>query len=574
MAGYKQAVLDDKPVSFWTFDYDEAVVSTTIIDEISNKNPMLIHGANFALEKPSLNKVEMADQYSAWLSPNHSYVYENAYFSAPHTVDYNFFKAFTVEFLYYKASPLLIREAGQPGHNATIISPIIDKGSLFACELVVPMYSIAHMKIRLMGVDHTVGVSNDLKLFNVENHVIFTCWYEPAGVDLYALKLELYINGRLVMEVERFIPNFPPNFINVSPFRVGANGGADPVVNFQSELLKIDQISVYDYKFTQQKISDHYRKTRFYEDIIMETYPTRYYRMDDQSEFNNVMQAYNSTGTNLNGEYHGGVSKYRPGPPRLLVSRSVMFPNYSTAFLKSSGILGTSTQYSIEFWFKTNTTKTSCLLSYISADPNWRGVKIMMNMKNQGFNTGTIEVAFSSTQFLTSVDRAFNDNEWHHLVLRYNDGEDRPDYVDLIIDNAYTTSRHTPPYTTNAGTLYLMNDAGGIHTTVGELSEVAFYSKFLTDIDISNRFTFSNKYWINGYTYEKGNPVSAEIRVYDTLTGQYKETIFSNPTSGNYKYFTSSSRYLNLHFSIPGSRVYRDQILSQVKPAFVEDAHL
>ena len=97
MAGLKQSIFNDNPVSFWTFDLDQNLVNgDQIIDEIGNANPMIcqddVNGTNYTLEAQSLNLLETSDQASIRIAENQKVngLWLNQYFEVVNTTSYNF----------------------------------------------------------------------------------------------------------------------------------------------------------------------------------------------------------------------------------------------------------------------------------------------------------------------------------------------------------------------------------------------------------------------------------------------------------------------------------------------------
>jgi hypothetical protein len=102
-------------------------ISTEIIDEIDNNNPLVIHGENYNLQQTSLNPLEISDSYGVDIAKNETLngQFVNTHFEAIHRSDYDFDREFSIEFIYRKARPNTISDLYP---TSSITSPLIKKG--------------------------------------------------------------------------------------------------------------------------------------------------------------------------------------------------------------------------------------------------------------------------------------------------------------------------------------------------------------------------------------------------------------------------------------------------------------
>lgn len=593
MAGLKQTILNDQPVSFWTFDFDQKFVNgDLIIDEIGNANPMVcqndVNGANYELEQQSLNEIEHADQYAISIAANQKVdgLWLNQFFEAVHTTAYDFpnLGQFSVEFLYYKASPDQIRTLGEPGYNSNVQTPLLRKGSVVNATLVDVWNGNDYLTVSVLGrvisIDQT-----QYPIFDRTNHVMIVYRVDQTDVNEYESTFELWLNGRLWgSNTQNHVDTVPVTSTSASWLFAGS-GGTNPRVDYATELLKLDQIAVYQYALTTEQIANHYRKTKQYDQMIRDDYPQRYWRLDELSNPSDPT-LYPTVG-GINGEYFGAVNRYAPGPDRIITAHAPFFQSGGLAHIDNFDslnrylpVITTSGSFTLEFWFRTNSNTRGMLFDCTEeAPPRYDGLRVYINSKNGSHSPGNIQVYHTNDGYVSSLDTDingdrynFNDDLWHHFAIRYNDSTSE---FDLWLDGVKHGSTIITNYPIDRpGQITLMNSRPGDAPVQGYMCELAFYQYALQDMQIYNRWVFSTRYKVSGYTLLQGAPAQALVRFYDTITGEFVDEVTSNGVTGEYTFYPVNNRYLDVISRLPGSSTTRYRVHGPVKPAEYDDSHL
>lgn len=591
MAGLKQTILDDIPVSFWTFDFDvEGLNNDQIIDEVGNANPMIcqndVNGKNYELEQQGLNELEPQDQYAVAIArdQNLNGFWLEQYFEVVDSSSYDFpdLGQFSIEFLYHKAPPDIIRQPGEPGHNSDIRTPIARKGGLVQIGIEDNIYTGDRLVADVHG--HELIIDNSLyPLFNRSNHVVVTYKVEQTDVNEYQATAQLWVNGRLWDSSTETHIDVYPDSNNTSSWLFAGNGGPNPNTDFATELLKLDQIAVYEFALSEQQIANHYRKTKLYDTMIEHDQVYRYWKLDESTYVNDTLSALVG---GVHGKYYGSVNKAQPGPDRLAGHVAPYFNNGAAAYIRGydgndqfTPILTTSGSFSLEIWFKSPDSAQGMLFDFSQEEPNWNGLRVYINSKNYNHYTGNIQVTHSPTQYINSLDYddnenryLFNDNEWHYVVCRYSDTSN---LLELYIDNIKHGELETVINSTDdPGALTLMNSRPGDQPIDGSICNVAFYKYALQDWQIYNRWNFLTRYKVQGYTYLQGVPVQARVRFYDTFAGHLLREVQSDSLTGEFSYYPQTNKFVDILSQLPDVNTTRYRVHGPVKPAEYDDTHL
>ena len=124
------------------------------------------------------------------------------------------------------------------------------------------------------------------------------------------------------------------------------------------------------------------------------------------------------------------------------------------------------------------------------------------------------------------------------------------------------------------GQITLMNSRPGDSPIEGYMCELAFYTYALQDTQIYNRWVFSTRYKVAGYTLLQGAPVQALVRFYDTITGEFVDEVTSNGVTGEYVFYPLNNRFLDVISRLPDSSTTRYRVHGPVKPAEYDDSAL
>lgn len=596
MTGLKETIFQDQPVSFWTFDLDVAQVNgDQFIDEIGNANPMIaqndVNGSNYWLEQKSLNLIETADQYAVSIAKDQKVNgnWLEQFFEVPHTSAYDFPNngEFTLEFLYFKARPDEIRDQGEPGQYQSITTPLIKKGSVISVSITDSYYGNSSSDVLTISVlGRTITIpETTYPIFNRTNHVMITYDIKQIDVNEYESTIKVYLNGVLRGTNSRTHIDTVPVTSTSASWLFGGNGGTNPVTDYATELLTFDQIAVYSYALNDEQCANHYRKTKQYDQMVKDDYPLRYWRMDELHDPTDT-NVYADVG-GINGTYIGSVNRGGQGPSKLITSKAPFFQVGGLAYFddftnydRFDPILDTDQSFTLEFWFKSEASDRGMIFdSSEEAPPRYDGLRVWLNSKDNQLSPGNIQVSITADGWVNSLDLDeqgdrynFNDNNWHYVAVVYVDSESK---LKLYIDGIF----HSETVTTNyqigkPGMVTLMNSRPGDAPLTGHLCELAFYTYALQEIQLYNRWMFTTRYKIFGYTLLQGAPVSATLRLYDTITGELVEELTSSSLTGEYEYHPKNNKYLDILSKLPDSNTTRYRVHGPIKPAEYDDSHL
>lgn len=563
MAGYKTTLRDDGAISMWSFDGDyfdagnRNLISDqmTIIDEINNTNPALLHVASldpphgYRLGMISLVSIEMANQYSCCFGYNGKVngTYTKAFLEVPHSISYAFDKEFSIEFMMNKAT-----ETQYIADNpySTFDRPIIKKSQVFNMYYNRTYPSGSYFKIWFPS-GNTASLDID-SLMDRNLHVVITWKVVSTGTNQYQSTERVYIDGRTYYSVTKNYLNSYPNINVNTPFEIaGTISGTYPAER-QTAALYLDQISVFNKFLTPQMVGRHYKKIYAYDDMIINQWPANYWPLNDSDSLvswtaNNLAGGYGSA------EYYGNISNVNrsvAGPSTIPNAKAANFRTGGSLFAGTSNtygspnlIMNTSGDYSIEFWFNVSTASRGVLFSTAQDHPPYHGVTIELNMKEKVQNTGWIEFTEVNGAYINSATGGWNDGKWHHLCVRRSGTT-----LSLWLDGTQHSSLANIATASigKTGWMRMMDSVPGNLQLEGSLSKVAIYSYAIEQHQIEIRYQYGIMFWIRGVTTLQGIPTSETIRVYDHETGALITEIQSNVNTGEYLYYLPNNKLVDV----------------------------
>ena len=597
MAGLKTTQLDDLPVAFWTFDFDRTGISAQILDEVSNRNPLVINtdinGSNYLLEQQGLNKIELDDQFCCSIAKdgnsNESGVWLEHYFEAVHSIDFTFPDKgeFSVEWVMYKEPSTKIHQWGEIGYGTNVVTPLISKGTAFVAEIDDPWGGGAngdYLRVTVLEDREITLYASEYPVFDRVNHCVVTYSVTQTEINEFESVVKFYVNGRLIGTDTQAHVDSIPNTSTSASWLIGGNTGTDPVTDFATELLQLDQIAVYPYGLSEQQVANHYRKTKQYDGMIVDDYPTHYWRIDELEDPQSTLIY--PTVSDVDGNYSGSVVRGEPGPDRILTSKSTQFNLGSAGYIddyqnnnRYDEILNPSGAYALEFWFKTAQYQRGILFDMSTDNPNeWHGLRVFINSKNNDQSSGNIQISESYEHHITSLDLDengdrynFNDGVWHHIVMQRSGN-----FLQLWIDGIKhaETNAWTPNIVNQPSQITLMNGRPGDYSVFGNICEIAFYEREFQAQQIYNRFIFSTRYKVSGYTLLQGTPVGATVRFYHTTSGELVGEVQSNPNTGEYLFYPLTNSHLDIVSKLTDLNTVRHLVHGPVAPAEYDDAHI
>lgn len=605
MSGYKQTIFSDAPISFWSFDFDSInATGGFIIDEINNQNPMIIqsdiNGDNFTFTE-SLNLLETSGQSSISIAADGkhpTFGYMNQYFEVIHTSTYDFpiRGEYSVEFLLNKAPPIEIRQLGEPGNNLDVETPLILKIGTIGIKIVdynqPPVGFSDHISFvfyplnsfnQLPVIRYNDGVHGPL--YNTTLHCIASMSVTQVDVTEYEATYRVFVNGRLIEELKHTFFGVPPISSANTPWLIAGNGGTTSRLDWATELLILDQIQVYNYGIDIETAAIHYRKTKTYQDQIKFDFPIHYWSLNDLIVPGNTTISSELT-TSVDGKIIGPASKGAQGNLDIITSKSVAFQANTALYFEETNsnntyqpLIDISSDYTLEFWYKSGNFLRGLLFDSGQEDPdgNWTGLRVYLNARNNQESAGSIQFSetysnFVQTRELDALNIAYNfaDGNWHHVAIRRNGFN-----LSLIVDGlVHETSSFAIGTSIQPSQMTFMNGRPGAFQVTGNLMQIAYYQYALQDHQIYNRWRFNNRYRVSGVTLLQGVPIKAQLRFYDSASGELVHQTDSDPLTGQYEFHPLNNRYLDVVSRLPDVTTARHRIHGPIVPGEFNDVHI
>lgn len=580
MAGLKNTILMDDPVAFWSFDNDiPGLEGNSLIDEIDNMNPMIIQGTKYDLRQQSLNDLELVDQYSIKFAKDGLAETDWSDYATGteviHTTAFDFPNngEFSIEFLYYKqgtTSSSGIQSYGKPLWGQNNITPLIQKGDMIQVWINDVWSGTETLNVRLFGT-RTVTLSDSFVVNHV-NHVVVRYKLTATDVNAWTSTISIYFNGVLVgSNSASHVDTYPITHVAESwKFFTADNLGN---YAYPTELLTFDSFAIYDYALSETQIVNHYRKSRDYKGMVVDSRASIFYELADVED--SVDRTMTVTTGSYPGTYYGNIVRNELGPPRVQSARSTFFNNGGGAYVVSmSGAyyiapFNFNQSYTVEFWFKTQESKQGTLLSLNQEFPNYNGLSIWINTQDGVFSTGSIEIMESISNKI-SVSGTWNDGKWHYLqVVRSGT------VLSLFIDNEERANRVCSPVANGTPSqLHLMGHGPGNMSVTGNMSLLAFYPRALSQLERNARWLFSTRYKIFFYTKLNGNPIGATVRVYDHVTGELIGEDTSDSITGLFQFYPETNRLVDTVTFLPINKSVRYRAHGPILPAEFDDSSL
>ena len=250
----------------------------------------------------------------------------------------------------------------------------------------------------------------------------------------------------------------------------------------------IAQVSIYPTVLSRPEIVGHYvasgRESSLptapadeYGAAIFNDNPQLYWRLSENSG-----GVANDSGPNDNdGTYYGGV---RRGEPGIVSGNLSTFFGENEAVVASDETVNNPTTYSVETWFKTNSTVGGKLIGFgnqqFSLSNNYDRHLYMQDDGKLVFGTYT-----GALNTVTTAD-AYNDFEWHHAVAtQSNDG------IKLYVDGELAGTNPATGAQDYTGYWRIGGDTTWGSSSpyfVGNLDEVAVYGSALTPAQVEEHY--------------------------------------------------------------------------------------
>jgi hypothetical protein len=599
MAGHKSTVLGAGPLAFWSFDYDttDSLMSSgmAIIDEMGT-SPGTLVGAKYDIQQVSMNELETNEKYSlklADLDVGQSWEQTENYVVVQHNSSLVFggLGSFTLEFFYYKKSHNgILRNLGYPAYHRDMTSPIIRKGDAFYVRILDDYNNTDVLIVSACGQTVNVYESTLNTIWNTNNHIVVRWNMRQLDTNTYSGELNVFMNGRLAGSSSvTYTDNYPtPN--NTTNLYLGHNGDLNGYYldDWSTELLQLDQVALYPHALSDTQISNHYRKTKVYENIIEYDKPSWYWKMEDPLIASNSMTANVTSGEmyNYQSYYYGTYERQHPGPDNIIGSNSVYFEKnglvgHGGAYVQRTSYYGNperifnvGANYTLEFWFKSSDNDRGLLFSMTQENYPWRGLNVWLNSGSDTLQSGRIQISEGVDSSLDCTNTSasgdlvnWSDNHWHHLVITRD-----LNYQKVYIDGKLQGTK-TEGFIANGDSSYitLFGASPAGYNISGYMCHLAIYNYTMQEIQINNRFLYSKIYKIEGYTLLEGTPVNAIVRMYSHISGELEWEVESDIETGYYAFYGPNDRSRDIVSFIEDSNNTRYKIHGPVKPAELED---
>lgn len=587
MAGYKQSVLDLKPLSFLTFDADATfdpvsgylTTPNTTIDESGNGNYGLMITTNnpikpYAFGTQSLVKREIfADQYALTIAPysydtRATFPFEKAMMTIPYNTSMNLPTDFSYVFLINKSSNEVINNyifhTESSTYTVATFNPgksysrtIFQKGVKAAMTLNYPYGTPAYATFTFPT--YAFNWNLPTNFHNVTHHIAITFKVNNLGGGQYSSTASIYYDGYCILSYTS-----PNQFgiidsSNTSDVQIGGNNSDvnyDYCNDRQTCPLVIDQFAVFNYCLTPNNVADLVKKVDSYQAFIGYSSPAIYMPLQELAVSSNAITNFGSAG--VSPTYVGTnfqVIRQQIGPPNLMNDPSVSF--VAGGMIKIPPLFNNQVPFNptddwtIEFWLKINSSTPGVVMSLQSDVYPFTGILMEVNTRNGAAAAGSIEVSIDentriqTTQYDASGSTIYwNDATWHHHCM-IRRGTSFEYWIDGVIVNSIAVSSG-PMIPNYSGAVYFMGMGPGKLEVVGNMCHIAMYTSALQSQQIQARAYYFVKYMIVGKVTLQGAPHKALIRVYDHNSGQFLSSATSDPSSGNYQFNVYNDNFVDV----------------------------
>lgn len=622
MAGYKQSILDHQPKLFLTFDGDLADENTgwlienperIIIDESGegNHGTMIVdHDTIFSyrLKQPSLIELELLDSYSCTFGSRvpypenlHPSRWAQSFIQVPHSDSFSFSRlngSYTLGFMYRREG----REDAyyREGPNAPYYFPafrraFIRKGLVLQIDTV-ERYTIGYGSPHSLIFTYLIGTdgltrrsfdlgfeySNDSTYYNHVrdfNNIVVTWDVVPSSSALWVGTLKIYLNGIVVHTDTQEYFDMPPTTNVSSPWEFGG-AATDPGTEFADRQVTpttLDQIFVLDKALTEDEVNVLFRKTRTYKRLVTSQKATDLWAMDDDN-IANMDSIWNTVRNNTSsylGKYYGiltnQVFRNYPGPPRIPGSFATYFRDGGSG-RATNNTNGTS--YTIEGWFNTSFVRRGVLFSTFGLENPWRGMTMEINMRNNLYDFGRIQLSLSESDILLSkpfkedgvTPNYFNDGQWHYFCITRNAG-----MVEFWLDGIKQSEFFIGTFSTIGTHYHFMSAPPGDLFTDGLMCYFASYDYKLSAAQIRTRWTTGITWRIRGTTTLHGIPHETTVRAIRHTTGEHLGDIKSDPNDGTYMVKLFDNSLVDLIVFDRGDINVRQRTFGPITPTLHDD---
>lgn len=549
MAGYKQLVMNMKPVTYISFDGEQVndgskfIDSREIIDEMGNQHGIIQQEVNdplyagYRAGTTSMLQLDKFDQKAIRFCPfgannsakekGHS-LFPKAMITIPNNLAYDFSAGeFTYCFMANRGSPDYSDGKWEKTYYTDVI---FDHNGIIRLTQSYSYNGNDSYAIYFYPLNKDVlnGIGNIIP----SNLTGLPVW---VLIRYKNFNLEVFVNGDLFASVNVRSQLDPNAFTLESGTKEFTLGGTYNNVNSSkysdrlSRTYDIDAFAIFNRALTNLDITKLYRRVFEYDTMLLVDNPSVYYRMNDDSLRRGITSAIGG-GLTIDGNYENARVR---GKGKVKGTEAIHFTNNTS--LKSNfnhgTILNLSSDYTIEFFFKLTSSDRGVLFHQGTLLYPYEQLTIWANSRRGNRNDGSIEIDLSCERKYIFIADDIRLNEWHHIIVRKNGDTYNVwiDGIECLYD--YTHKTNARGSSTGASFLSAQNDNNYISAY---LSTIIVYPKALSDLKIMAHSNYDSVYRIRGTVTLMGNPTNAVIRLYSHATGELLEEVESDPLTGVY----------------------------------------
>lgn len=542
MSGLREAILENEPILYYTFDGENYVGEGYLSDEsprkfddaMGHKDAILVdtqmdcpwHGYRV---RPSLCEIEtngnaMSFGYDGYYNVKDdngkllNWYAPNSYMEIPHS-EYTVFphNQMCIELLFR----INYMQGAQFG-NGTTYGWVFSKSGLISATIVSAMQRYYLDISTAAGEKVTVDVSQNRTYHLVVN-------YSAAG------GLEVYLD---CIDIADHSLNLPENqhgrlrTLNVAaPFFFGSKPGNLRELR-KTEAVTLDYVAIYDYTLPEAEIVRHHKKIRTYAGTCIHHGCRNILSLDDNFTPDHRLKEYGRTDA---AAHHNPNCQLRvPGPEAIPQAYGIRNTNKNPLFwgeLNVKFMPGT-----LEFWFMLGaSSKSQCIFHTDGHDFPSRGLQIWAHSQNGNYKRGTLEFilgdGFTFNTASAFGDRNWCDGEWHHLCVVIAEDRLRV-FIDMIEYEYVVSSKDYPAFGSYRWCFGSSRNTGYSDVAI---SNLAIYHRALSRLQINTHYTYGIINRIRGIITLQGIPIAATIRAYNHITGRLEYETDSDPVTGEYE---------------------------------------
>ena len=543
MSGLREAIMENEPILFYTFDgenyvepgghlSDESLKEFT--DSMGHKNAIIVDTLNMECPwhgykvQPSLCELEpysnaMAFGYDGYyLEKNEAgnitnWYTPNSYMEIPHS-QYTTFpnNQMCIELLF----KIVWMKNAQFG-NATTYGWLFSKSGLITAQI------ISSSTRYYLRISTAAGEAIDIDVSQGRIYHLVVNYAANGGLEVYLDCIDMADHRMSLPENQH---NRPKTLNVASPLFFGSIPG-DAKALRRTEGVVIDYVAIYDYFLPEAEIVRHHKKIRTYWGMCKHHGARQILPLDDQITPDNKLTEYGKTEAAAR---HDSSCQMRiPGPDAIPQSYGITNPNRVPTMwgqLEMRFMTGT-----LEFWFMLGPgSQRECIFHTDNGTFPSRGLQIWANSHNNGYMRNSIEFVLNDNKrFSTSEKTGINwcDGTWHHCAI-VTQNDKLKVYIDMV-EYEWDIGEGAFPYLATHNWAFGCSRNTGYSTVA--ISNFAIYWTALNRFQINTHYTYGIINRIRGIITLQGIPIAANIRAYNHNTGKLVYTTISDPVTGEYE---------------------------------------